>query len=74
MAILQIHQFNCRSDNFGVLVHNAESGVTASIDAPDENNVRAALMEKGCSMTHILNTHHHYDHVKGNADLKKEFG
>ena len=27
--------FLCRSDNYGVLLHDAESGATAAIDAPE---------------------------------------
>ncbi len=33
--MLEVVQFPCRSDNFGVLLHDAKSGQTASIDAPD---------------------------------------
>lgn len=70
MAKLEIHQFPCLSDNYGVLVHDAEQGVTASIDAPDAGTVAAALEEKGWTLTHILTTHHHGDHTGGNAALK----
>ena len=35
MPKLEIHQFACLNDNYGVLIHDAEAGVTASIDAPD---------------------------------------
>ncbi len=70
----EFFQFPCRSDNYGVLVHNAASGVTLSIDAPDYGAVRSALDEKGWRLTHILTTHHHGDHVAGNAELKKDFG
>lgn len=72
MATLQIHQFPCLSDNFGVLIHDAEAGLTASIDAPDAKAVAAALKEKGWKLTHILTTHHHGDHTAGNAALKAE--
>jgi hydroxyacylglutathione hydrolase len=74
MATLQIHQFPCLSDNFGVLIHDANAGLTASIDAPDGNAVATALKEKGWKLTHILTTHHHGDHTAGNAALKKETG
>ena len=43
MPKLEIHQFPCLSDNFGVLIRDAEQGVTASIDAPDAKAVAAAL-------------------------------
>ncbi len=74
MSKLEIHQFMCRSDNFGVLLHDPESGLTASIDAPEEAPIRAALEEKGWKLTHILTTHHHGDHVEANEALKKAFG
>ncbi len=72
MATLDIHQFPCLSDNYGVLIHDAGAGLTASIDAPNAATVAAALKEKGWKLTHILATHHHGDHTDGNAALKAE--
>ena len=72
MPKLEIHQFPCLSDNYGVLIRDAERGVTASIDAPDAKAVAAALKEKGWRLTHILTTHHHADHTDGNLALKAE--
>jgi hydroxyacylglutathione hydrolase len=74
MATLQIHQFPCLSDNFGVLIHDPEAGVTASIDAPEADRVLAALNDKGWRLTHILTTHHHHDHTGGNLQLKAATG
>lgn len=74
MSKLEIHQFICRSDNFGVLIHDPETGLTASIDAPDAAAVRSALADKGWRLSHILVTHHHGDHVEGIAPLKAETG
>lgn len=64
----------CLSDNFGVLIHDADAGVTASIDAPEAGPVDAALAGKGWNLTHILVTHHHHDHVGGVEALKKKHG
>ena len=72
MPKLEIHQFPCLSDNFGVLIRDAEQGVVASIDAPDAKAVAAALAAKGWRLTHILTTHHHHDHTGGNLALKAE--
>lgn len=74
MAELEIHQFPCLSDNYGVLIHDPEANVTASIDAPETEAVRAALAEKGWTLTHILTTHYHADHTDGNEPLKAESG
>lgn len=74
MADLEIHQFPCLSDNYGVLLRDAQAGVVASIDAPDAAAVEAALEEKGWQLTHILVTHHHWDHTQGNEALKAATG
>lgn len=71
---LQIHQFPCLSDNYGYLVHEPQSGATAAIDTPDARAIEKALKEKGWTLTHILNTHHHFDHAGGNEELKEKTG
>jgi len=71
---IQIEQFNCRSDNFGVLVRDPESGVTALIDAPEESTILAAIERTGWTPSIILTTHHHIDHVEANLALKNRFG
>lgn len=67
------HQFPCLSDNYGVLVHDSATGATATIDAPDGATVLAALEASGWTLTDILLTHHHADHVQGVAALKARF-
>ncbi len=74
MAQLEIHQFMCLKDNFGVLVHDSSTGETAAIDAPEAEPIRRALKDKGWKLTHILVTHHHADHTQGIAPLKAETG
>src|ERR1700690_3280745 len=70
----QIHLFPCLSDNFGVLIHDPETGATASIDAPEAVPVEAALQATGWRLTDILVTHHHADHTGGVAELKTRHG
>jgi hydroxyacylglutathione hydrolase len=74
MAKLEIHQFPCLSDNFGVLIHDADAGITASIDAPDARTVADALKSRGWKLSHIFTTHHHHDHTGGNMELKRDSG
>lgn len=74
MKPLQIDVFLCRTDNFGVLVHDPETGLTASIDAPEEGPIVAAVERNGWPLTHILTTHHHTDHVEANLALKERYG
>ena len=71
---LQIDQFMCGSDNFGILVHDQASGRTALIDAPEESSILAAIERTGWKPDIILTTHHHGDHVEANLSLKERFG
>lgn len=68
--MLDIHQFPCLSDNYGVLIRDPASGLVASIDAPETAAVEKALSAKGWRLTHILTTHYHHDHTDGNLPLK----
>ena len=69
---LEIEQFPCRSDNFGVLLHDPASGATALVDAPEEAPILAAVERTGWRPTMILTTHHHPDHVFGNSAFLAE--
>jgi hydroxyacylglutathione hydrolase len=66
----QTYLFPCLTDNFGVLLHDPDSGATAAIDAPEAAAVEAALASTGWRLTDILVTHHHGDHTAGIAELK----
>jgi hydroxyacylglutathione hydrolase len=70
---LQIEQFMCRSDNFGVLVHDPVTGDTVLIDAPEEAAILSAIERTGWTPSAILTTHHHGDHVEANLALKARF-
>jgi hydroxyacylglutathione hydrolase len=70
----EIRVFPCLTDNFGYLVHDSESGATASIDAPEAGPIINALEREGWTLTDILITHHHGDHVGGVAELKQRYG
>ncbi len=70
---LEIRQFPCLSDNYGFLVKDAETGETATIDTPDAAVIIAAAEHAGWPVTQIWNTHHHYDHAGGNADVAARF-
>jgi hydroxyacylglutathione hydrolase len=66
----QVVQFPCLSDNYGYLIHSPTTGETAAIDTPDAATYERELSKQGWKLTHILNTHHHWDHAGGNEELK----
>ena len=67
--MLQIETIACLSDNYAFLAHDPNSGATALIDAPEAGPILERLDQKGWSLSHVLITHHHYDHVDGLADV-----
>jgi hydroxyacylglutathione hydrolase len=72
--MLEILQIPALHDNYIYLVHEPNGWATAVIDPALAEPVLQALDEKGWKLTHILNTHHHGDHVGGNLELKRETG
>ena len=69
---VQTYLFPCLKDNYGVLLHDPDSGATASIDAPEAAPVEAALKKTGWRLSQILVTHHHGDHTAGIGELKAQ--
>lgn len=74
MSDIEIAQFPCLSDNYGYLVHDATSGETACIDTPETAPILETLNQRGWTLTHIWNTHHHYDHAGNNLEIKEKTG
>ncbi|RYH09291.1 hydroxyacylglutathione hydrolase [Tropicimonas sp. IMCC6043] len=71
---LEIVTLPCLSDNYAYLLHDAESSATAVVDVPDAAPIRDALADRGWTLSDILITHHHYDHVDGVEELRAETG
>ena len=74
MGKLKVFQFPCRDDNYGVILHDPETGLVVSVDAPETESIADVLEDKRLKLTHILTTHHHGDHVAGNKTLKAAHG
>lgn len=68
---LQIVTIPCLSDNYAFLAHDPDSGDTAAVDVPEAEPILEALENKGWTLTHVLLTHHHHDHVDGLSALLK---
>lgn len=74
MAALDVVLVPALSDNYVYLLHDAASGATAVVDPGEAAPVEAALAARGWTLTQIVNTHHHHDHIGGNAALKAKYG
>ena len=71
---LTVRQFPCLSDNYGFLVRDEASGLTACVDTPDAEAILALLEAEGWELNFIFNTHWHPDHAGGNAAVKAATG
>ncbi|KAG0480838.1 hypothetical protein HPP92_011428 [Vanilla planifolia] len=71
---LQIELVPCLHDNYAYLLHDMDTGTVGVIDPSEALPVIEALTRKNQNLTYILNTHHHYDHIGGNTELKARYG
>lgn len=71
---LQIEHVLCLKDNYVWLLREPSRGAVAAVDPSEAAPVKAKLDALGWSLTHVLNTHHHWDHTGGNLDLKQATG
>lgn len=72
--MLEVVQIPVLSDNYVYLAHDAASGETAVIDPAVAEPVLAEAAARGWTITQILNTHWHPDHVGGNAAIVEATG
>jgi hydroxyacylglutathione hydrolase len=70
----QLTRISALDDNYIWLLSNPSSHELAIIDPGEAGPVLAWLDEHGMTPTEIINTHHHGDHINGNAELAERYG
>ncbi len=71
--MLKIEIICCLKDNYSYLLHDTESNLIAVVDPSDFKPINDVIEKKYKKLDFILNTHHHFDHVGGNVELKKKY-
>lgn len=71
---LDIVQIPVLNDNYVYLARDPATAAVAVVDPAVAEPVLAELDRRGWRLTHILNTHHHPDHVGGNMALQEATG
>ena len=71
---MQVEIIPCLQDNYSYLVIDDNTNSACVIDPGEAEPIINFLKNKNINLKYILNTHHHYDHIGGNKDLKKKFG
>lgn len=64
----------CLRDNYAYLIHDSDSGATAVVDVPEAEPIQRALAQAGWTLSDILITHHHDDHIGGVEALRAATG
>lgn len=73
--MIQIERFYAQNDlrNFSYLVYDGVTGGAWIIDPWDARPFAEYIKKKGLSLKGILNTHAHFDHIRGNDELVRTF-
>ena len=69
---MEIVTIPCLQDNFAYLLICPKTGEAAIVDPSEADPVRKEIKRQNVKLTAILNTHHHWDHVGGNKELKAD--
>ena len=71
---MKIEIIKCLEDNYSYLIIDEKTNYACVVDPSEAEPIANFINNKNIKLKFILNTHHHYDHVGGNSDLKKKFG
>ena len=70
---MKIEIIKCLQDNFSYLIIDEKTQKACVVDPSEAAPIINFLNNKKLNLKYILNTHHHYDHVGGNSELKKKY-
>ena len=70
---MKIEIIKCLQDNYSYLVIDESNNSACVIDPSESKPLIKFIEKKSINLKFILNTHHHYDHVGGNKELKKKY-
>ena len=68
---MQVIPIPCLVDNYAYIINDNISKAVAVVDPSEASPVIEFLKKQNLKLDYILNTHHHYDHIGGNIELKK---
>ena len=69
--MLNINIVPCLEDNYSFIINDTETNTVAVIDPSEFEPINNFIEKKFKKIDYIFNTHHHFDHIGGNLDLKK---
>ena len=70
---MKIQIIPCLQDNYAYIIIDEANKTACVIDPSEAEPVINFLEKSNIKLKFILNTHHHYDHVGGNQELKEKY-
>ena len=70
---MDIEIISCLNDNYSYLIKDNHTDTVAIIDPSEFSPCDEKINQKYKKLDFILNTHHHFDHVGGNLELKNKY-
>ena len=70
---MKVKIIKCLQDNYSYLIIDKKSNQACVIDPSEASPILNFCKKNDIKIKYILNTHHHYDHVGGNKEIKKKF-
>ena len=70
---MKIEIIKCLQDNYSYLIIDELSHDACVVDPSEAKPIINFIENNKINLKYILNTHHHYDHVGGNFELKKKY-
>jgi len=70
---MQVIPISCLTDNYAYIINDDSSKIVGVIDPSESSPIISFLKKNNLKLNYILNTHHHYDHIGGNIELKKKY-
>ena len=70
---MKIKIIKCLQDNYAYLVIDESNSLSIVIDPSESKPIINYVEKNKLNLKFILNTHHHFDHVGGNKELKKKY-
>ena len=70
---MKIEIIKCLQDNYSYLLIDDNKNIGCVVDPGEAAPIIKYVESNNIELKYILNTHHHYDHVAGNLELKKRY-
>ena len=70
---MKVEIISCLQDNYSYLIIDETNNLACVVDPSEAQPIINYLKNKNINLKYILNTHHHFDHIGGNIELKKKF-